>query len=261
MTCGEVLDSRVFAEVIGRCRRMGAVALASIPYKTLIDIGWKTEKNHDAQTDDYTDKIVTLHIDLRTLTISTLQNHHGCLERNLPSFSFPYQFCTWLTPPVLWAQRQDVLFLTIALTDIREPKIDLDTNKLSIECKAGTNGATYRLECEFYNEIEPKESKQNLTSRQLVLNIKKKESGPYWPRVLKQAQKPGWLKVDFNRWRDEDESEEESNDKPDFSQMMQNMGGGGGMPPGFGEGDLGDLPDSDDDNDDSDDEKMPDLES
>ena len=38
----------------------------------------------------------------------------------------------------------------------------------------------------------------------------KSEEGPYWPRLLKESKKCHWLKVDFNKWKDEDESDEEA---------------------------------------------------
>jgi len=53
------------------------------------------------------------------------------------------------------------------------------------------------------------ESKQNITAREICFNIKKMEDGPYWPRLVKDAKKPGFLHTDFSRWKDEDDSEEE----------------------------------------------------
>ena len=39
---------------------------------------------------------------------------------------------------------------------------------------------------------------------------KKDVEGPYWTRLVKDAKKQHWLKVDFSKWRDEDESDEEA---------------------------------------------------
>jgi len=61
--------------------------------------------------------------------------------------------------------------------------------------------------------------------------LKKKERGPYWPRLLKDAKKVHWLKADWNKWKDEDEEEEEESDlgrNTDFDSMFQQMGGLGG---------------------------------
>ena len=35
------------------------------------------------------------------------------------------------------------------------------------------------------------------------------EEGPYWSRLLEDKTKVHWLKVDFNKWKDEDDSENE----------------------------------------------------
>jgi hypothetical protein len=74
------------------------------------------------------------------------------------------------------------------------------------------------------------------TGQHVAFVIKKEESGPYWPRLLKQSGKFSWLKTDFNKWKDEDEEEEvvapgaESPFGGDMASMMGGMGGGmGGM--------------------------------
>jgi prostaglandin-E synthase len=56
--------------------------------------------------------------------------------------------------------------------------------------------------------------------------IYKKEDG-YWPR-LQNGHKLNFVKVDFQRWRDEDEEDEEEPADPmgglDFSSLMQQAG-------------------------------------
>ena len=39
--------------------------------------------------------------------------------------------------------------------------------------------------------------------------------GPYWPSLMKDKKKVHWLKIDFNRWRDEDDSEPEDGAEPE----------------------------------------------
>lgn len=65
-------------------------------------------------------------------------------------------------------------------------------------------------------------------------------AGEHWPRLLKETGKVGRnIKVDWNKWVDEDEEE----DKPDDLDMsqLQNLQqfGGGGMP---GMGGMGGMP-------------------
>ena len=34
-------------------------------------------------------------------------------------------------------------------------------------------------------------------------------SDEFWPRLVSANKKPGWLKINFDRWKNEDETEEE----------------------------------------------------
>ncbi|KAF4527057.1 hypothetical protein B566_EDAN001607 [Ephemera danica] len=91
-------------------------------------------------------------------------------------------------------------------------------------------------------------SKTNVRARNIEIILKKKEEGPFWPHLTKSKQKYHWLKVDFGRWRDEDDSEEEMGGagEDDFPNSP-----GGDAKPSFDELDQ---------ESDSDDENMPDLE-
>jgi hypothetical protein len=177
-----------------------------------------------------------------------------------------------LHPEVLWAQRQDVLYVTIQLSDLAEEKINLSETTLKFEATNG-EGKPYAVDLEFYHEVDPEvsgmvlyksavpqtltrsvqKSKQAKTGRSFAFIIQKKEAGDYWPRLLKNSQKPHWLKTDFAKWKEEDEVEEDVNtDNPfgnnmDFGAMggmggmegMPGMGGMGGMP---GMGGMGGMP-------------------
>ena len=48
---------------------------------------------------------------------------------------------------------------------------------------------------------------------------KKDGEGPYWKRLVKEDKKQHWLKVDFNKWRDEDESDDEAGGGQDLEQV------------------------------------------
>jgi len=53
--------------------------------------------------------------------------------------------------PVKWAQRADSLYLTISLSDVTEPAINLTTNKLTFTGKS--NGKDYSLDLEFVSKL------------------------------------------------------------------------------------------------------------
>lgn len=109
-----------------------------------------------------------------------------------------------IQPTVLWAQRRDRLFVSIQLEDIDSEIISVSSDKL--EFRGKSRNQDYEVCIEFLHEIVPEESKQRKGGREYYFDIRKKAAGPYWPRLLTPEVKPPWLKVDFNRWKDEDDN-------------------------------------------------------
>jgi len=58
-------------------------------------------------------------------------------------------------PTVLWAQREDKVFLTIAVEEIESPEIKLEENTLSFSGLA-KNGQKYELNVEFFKSVDTK---------------------------------------------------------------------------------------------------------
>ncbi len=131
--------------------------------------------------------------------------------------------------------------LTIDLQDVKDPKIDLTEAKLSFS--GASQGKNYHIDLEFFKEVDPKvrknslflmsgssgsiaavsrminqESKWQALPRHIIFNIAKKESGPYWDRLIKQTGKQWWLKADWSKWKDEDEDDDEEG--KDFLQSL-----------------------------------------
>jgi len=186
-----------------------------------------------------------------------------------------------LTPSVLWAQRPNLLFVTINVSDIENPDIKVEKDSMSFKGKGGADKKMYEVKLKFLHEVNPDTVKYGVKPRCAEFVLEKAEEGPYWSRLLEDKTKVHWLKVDFSKWKDEDDSEneEEGGGGGDLEEMMKNMGGlgggMGGMPgmggmggmPGMGgmdfsgAGGLGGQPDLDDlDDNDSDDEDLPGLE-
>ena len=91
-------------------------------------------------------------------------------------------------------------------------------------------------------EIDPEQTKYQVRPRCIEFALEKAEEGPYWERLLKEKTKQHWLKVDFQKWKDEDDSDEEAGGG-DLEDMMKNMGGlGGGMGGMPGMGGMGGMP-------------------
>ncbi|KAI9476188.1 MAG: HSP20-like chaperone [Benjaminiella poitrasii] len=139
-----------------------------------------------------------------------------------------------LHPSVLWAQRANLVYLTVEISDIKNHKIDLTENKLKFTGTGEKEQNEYEAEIEFYANVDVDKSKQHLTARNLTMVIYKKEEA-WWPK-LQKGNKLNFVKVDFQKWIDEDEEEEEGQlGDPmgglDFQSLMAQAGANGaGLP-------------------------------
>ncbi|CAK0742899.1 hypothetical protein CVIRNUC_001428 [Coccomyxa viridis] len=181
-----------------------------------------------------------------------------------------------MVPKAQWAQGKDVVYLTIDLQDVRDPKIDISNDASSKHGKVSFKGegkshATgdekhqYALDIDLFGEVNSDESKISISGRKVVLVIAKAGSTEeYWPRLLHSKQKQNNITVDWDKWVDEDE-QDEADPKKDFDlgdlQNFSNFGGGDfGAGLGGGMSGIGNVEAVGDDDDDSDDEDMPPLE-
>ena len=110
-------------------------------------------------------------------------------------------------PILKWAQRKDKLFITICVVHSKKPIVDLTDGK-RIKYQGTDGSVNYYFDIELYDEIVKEESKYTLDSRNIFLNLKKKTSGPYWPRLLKDEKKYHWIEVDWMYYAEEDEEDE-----------------------------------------------------
>ncbi|CAH0388595.1 unnamed protein product [Bemisia tabaci] len=163
-----------------------------------------------------------------------------------------------IPPPIIWAQRSGVVFVTINVEDCKDPDIKIEEDKFYFKSVGGVEKKLYEVTVPLYKEIDPEKSVKHVRERQIELVLKKKEDkGPYWPHLTKEKNKYHWLKVDFNKWKDEDDSEDdmEGMEGGGFDDLMRSMGGMGGMGGGDDKPSFEGM-----DDEDSDDEDLPDLE-
>ena len=149
-------------------------------------------------------------------------------------------------PTLKWAQRKDRLYITILVVHTKKPSIDIiDNKKLKY---SGTDGEkNYSFEIELFDEVLKDESKDNLDARNIFLNLKKKNPGPYWERLTKDTKKNHWIEIDWVYYTEEDEENEGK--QPEFN--GQDFGDMGEMD----EDDVNDEGDLKDDNKKNDDSK------
>ncbi|OWR50786.1 p23 protein [Danaus plexippus plexippus] len=82
------------------------------------------------------------------------------------------------------------------------------------------------VEIPLYSEIDPEKSSYINKGRLIeVVLTKEKQEEPFWPSLTSDRKKHHWLRVDFNRWQDEDESADEFDNTDDmFSNKMGDFG-------------------------------------
>lgn len=144
-----------------------------------------------------------------------------------------------ILPEVYWAQRssasepeKNIIYLTLILTDIKQPKVDLQADHLNFESGHEEDDQKYAVKLNFYDDVDVENSKQHLTGRGLFFVLRKKTpQDEFWPRLTKEKRLP-YVKTDFDKWVDEDE--QEGAEEPampeggmDMSQLA-GMGGAGG---------------------------------
>lgn len=142
---------------------------------------------------------------------------------------------TSLTPEFLWAQRKDLVYLTINVPNVKatETTITLtDEGHIYFKGPGGNVGheAEYVLDIDLFKPIKSDESRYKITARSVVFKISKADSGPYWDRLLRAAGRNIHCKVDWDNWKDEDEDEDDYSFGQQFadSKDLQDMDFGSG---------------------------------
>jgi len=73
------------------------------------------------------------------------------------------------------------------------------------------DGHQYEIEITFFADVKPETSTWVLQPRYIEMKIYKQKS-QFWDRLISQAGKrPHWLTVDWSKWKDDDETDDEVN--------------------------------------------------
>jgi hypothetical protein len=145
-------------------------------------------------------------------------------------------------PIVKYAQRTDSIYVTIECADVKDEKIELTEDSLSF--KGNSSGRDYVMDVKLFKKINVEESITKVLPRSIQIFMKKAEAeDEYWPRMLEdKGFEKKHFKIDWDKWKDEDEGGDEDFDKSQLAGGDQGGGmggmGGGGMPgmPGMGGG-------------------------
>ncbi|XP_068151117.1 very-long-chain (3R)-3-hydroxyacyl-CoA dehydratase 3 [Drosophila tropicalis] len=113
-----------------------------------------------------------------------------------------------LSPFVYWSQTKQTLQLKVDLKDAKGAIADFSPASLAFSARGhGARGVNaYKFDLRFYALIDDEDASFVVTDNKIELNIRKMEPA-WWPRLVATPQKPHWLKIDFDRWRTEDDVE------------------------------------------------------
>ncbi|KQK13914.1 uncharacterized protein At3g03773 isoform X1 [Brachypodium distachyon] len=113
-------------------------------------------------------------------------------------------------PEVLWAQRSEKVYLTISLPDAKDVVLKTEPQGI-FSFSAIAHGESFSFTLELFDSILPEGSKTKtkVGSRNIICSIQK-DKKCWWKRLLKSEEKHPYIKVDWNKWCDEDEESETS---------------------------------------------------
>ncbi|KAL6219373.1 hypothetical protein ACLB2K_007132 [Fragaria x ananassa] len=115
-------------------------------------------------------------------------------------------------PEVLWAQRSDKVYLTVALPDAKDINVKCEAEGLFSFSATGLQGHPFHFTLDLYGQIQPQGCKTKAGSRNILCSIQKQHKG-WWKRLLKTQEKPApYIKVDWNNWCDEDDEQDSTSD-------------------------------------------------
>ncbi|KAH7821566.1 putative cytosolic prostaglandin-E synthase [Monocercomonoides exilis] len=110
-------------------------------------------------------------------------------------------------PDINWAQRHTHLFLSYVLPSLEKETANIQVTSTSIHFTAIGDSSRDRFDfvLDLYDEIDSDNYKMNVTARGVSLFIMKKEE-KWWPRLNKEG-KLNNIKIDWDKWREEDDPE------------------------------------------------------
>ncbi|XP_059294987.1 uncharacterized protein Os08g0359500 isoform X1 [Lycium ferocissimum] len=153
-----------------------------------------------------------------------------------------------LHPEVKWAQRPDVVYLTVMLPDAKDPKVDLQPEGVfNFSATGGAGDRLYELKLELQDKVNVEESKISTGTRSIFCVLQKAEP-KWWNKLLRgDGKAPHYVKVDWDKWVDEDDEPDAGPGDMDMNGMdFSKFGGMGGgdmasMMGGMGGGDMASM--------------------
>ncbi|KAJ2458351.1 hypothetical protein GGI02_006019, partial [Coemansia sp. RSA 2322] len=118
-------------------------------------------------------------------------------------------------PVVLWAQDDSDVFLTIEV-----PDGEVTLGEKSVDFVGNKDDDKYELNLTLFDKVNSEQSVLRKSGGVFYYHLKKVED-KWWPRLTEEEKKYSYIKTDFSRWRDEDESDDEKPAAPGGFDMSQ----------------------------------------
>jgi hypothetical protein len=140
-------------------------------------------------------------------------------------------------PTVRWYQNKEYVIMSFDVYNGKNENIKI--NEDDIHFHMSTNDIEYKMNFNFFENIDIEESKYEIMDK-CVKFVLKKTSDNSWTFLTndKNIYKNN-IKIDWNGWTDDSDDEINNEQQFDFQKMMENMQGMGGMENMFG-GEEGD---------------------
>ena len=134
--------------------------------------------------------------------------------------------CSETIPPFTrWAQREDKIFITIEVcsTNAKKSRQFINEVNFSYYCeKESTQTISYLLEINFFGEIIPSKTLKRENDKEIFFVFFKLNS-LYWPRLVSSEKKLHYLKTDFDKWIDPEDSGDEFEKEKNLDKLMEAM--------------------------------------
>jgi len=134
------------------------------------------------------------------------------------------------SPFVLWAQDANHVFLKIDVQDALNPRIKIGEHSVDVLTEAtGASGVSiYRSHIDLLHNVAEKESSFMVLSHHIDIKLAKFSKNDWWERLSSEKSKLPWLKIDFDRWQNEDDDDdEERKEEEERERLRQEMMNGG----------------------------------
>lgn len=120
-------------------------------------------------------------------------------------------------PTIYWAQNKEVVYMRVALMGAENVTVGLEEDKVKFQGEA--QKTKYEFEITLHKPINKEESKYRVMGQGIEIILKKKEEEKeFWPQINLGGKLP-YVRIDWDRWVDEDDDEKPKSSIPDFNGM------------------------------------------